>query len=247
MKLVSWNVNGLRAVMKKGFEDVLESFNADIFCVQETKMQKEQATFDFPLYQEYWNSAEKKGYSGTAIFSKVEPISVQYDLGLDVHNDEGRVISMELEDFFLVNVYSPNSGEALKRLEYRLDWQKAFETHVQNLPKPAVICGDLNVAHREIDLKNPATNRQHAGFTDQEREMMTRLLDSGYIDSFRYYHPNEVKYSWWSYRFAARERNAGWRLDYFLVDQRLQDRMRDAQICNDIFGSDHCPVSLTIQ
>lgn len=233
--------------MTKGFDEFLEQSGADIFCVQETKMQREQATFAFEGFEEYWNSAQKKGYSGTAIFSKVRPLSAQYDFGLDVFNDEGRVISLEFEDYFLVNVYSPNSGEELKRLDYRLAWQQAFASHLASLPKPAIVCGDLNVAHREIDLKNPGSNHRHAGFTDEEREKMSELLGSGYLDSFRHFYPDEVKYSWWSYRFGARERNVGWRIDYFLADQRLQDRMVDAQIYNEVYGSDHCPVGLVIR
>lgn len=247
MKLISWNVNGLRAAMTKGFEDILKDSDADVFCVQETKMQEDQKTFAFADYYEYWNSAEKKGYSGTAIFSKIKPLSVSYDFDDDVHNKEGRVITAEYADFYLVNVYSPNSGEALKRLEYRLEWQKAFNDHVCSLDKPVIICGDLNVAHQEIDIKNPATNKKNAGFTDEERAMMSELLSRGFVDSFRYLYPDEIKYSWWSYRFKARERNAGWRIDYFLVQDKIQDKIAEAFIENDIFGSDHCPVGIVLK
>ena len=250
MKLISWNVNGLRAAAGKGFLDFLHASGADIVCVQETKMQKGQAEFDFKDYDEYWNSADKKGYSGTAVFSKIKQLSVSYDFNIEEHSHEGRVITLELEDFYLVNVYTPNSGEGLKRLEYRLGWEDDFRAYLLSLhaEKGVVVCGDLNVAHTEIDLKNPKTNVKNAGFTPQEREKMTELLDAGFIDSFRYLHPDETdRYSWWSYRFNARKNNAGWRIDYFLVSDDLKQRIEDADIYADIYGSDHCPVGLTLK
>ena len=248
MKFVSWNVNGLRACTTKGFEDSFKALDADFFCLQETKMQAGQLDLQFPGYQSYWNYAEKKGYSGTAIYSRHQPLNVTYGLGIEEHDHEGRVITLEFADFFLVTVYTPNSQDGLRRLDYRMTWENAFYQHLRKLDekKPVIVCGDLNVAHQEIDLKNPKTNRQNAGFTDQEREKMTFLLQNGFTDSFRLLHPDEIKYSWWSYRFKAREKNAGWRIDYFLVSDRLRDKVTAAEIHNDIFGSDHCPVSLTL-
>ncbi len=250
MKLISWNVNGLRAAAAKGFLDYLHTSGTDVLCVQETKMQRDQAEFDFGEYAEYWNSAEKKGYSGTAVFTKIKPLAVTYDFDVEEHSREGRVITLEFEDFFLVNVYTPNSGEGLKRLDYRMKWEDDFRAYLLALhqKKGVVVCGDLNVAHTEIDLKNPKTNGKNAGFTPQEREKMTELLSSGFVDSFRYLHPDETgRYSWWSYRFNARANNAGWRIDYFLVSDDLKERIADAQIYPDIFGSDHCPVGLTLK
>ena len=248
MKFVSWNVNGLRACTTKGFEDSFKALDADFFCLQETKMQAGQLDLQFPGYQSYWNYAEKKGYSGTAIYSRHQPLNVTYGLGIEEHDHEGRIITLEFADFFLVTVYTPNSQDGLRRLDYRMTWEDAFYQHLHKLDvkKPVIVCGDLNVAHQEIDLKNPKTNRQNAGFTDQEREKMTFLLQNGFTDSFRLLHPDEIKYSWWSYRFKAREKNAGWRIDYFLVSDRLRDKVTAAEIHNDIFGSDHCPVSLTL-
>lgn len=248
MKFVSWNVNGLRACTTKGFEDSFKALNADFFCLQETKMQAGQLDLQFTGYQSYWNYAEKKGYSGTAIYSRHQPLNVTYGLGIEEHDHEGRVITLEFADFFLVTVYTPNSQDGLRRLDYRMTWEDAFYQHLRKLDvkKPVIVCGDLNVAHQEIDLKNPKTNRQNAGFTDQEREKMTFLLQNGFTDSFRLLHPDEIKYSWWSYRFKAREKNAGWRIDYFLVSDRLRNKVTAAEIHNDIFGSDHCPVSLTL-
>ena len=250
MKLISWNVNGLRACMNKGFQDFLANSEADIFCVQETKMQKGQAEFDFSGYEEYWNSAEKKGYSGTAIFTKIKPLSVSYDIGIAEHDQEGRVITAEFDDFYLVNVYTPNSQRELARLDYRMQWEDAFRSYIKQLDekKPVIICGDLNVAHKEIDLKNFKTNHKNAGFTDEERAKMTELLEAGFTDSFRYLYPDkEGIYTWWSYMFKAREKNAGWRIDYFVVSEKLQDRMVDAKIHTEILGSDHCPVELLIK
>lgn len=249
MKLISWNVNGLRACMNKGFMDFFNTINADVFCIQESKMQKEQATFDFPNYEEYWNSAEKKGYSGVAIFSKKKPLSVAYDMGISHHDKEGRIITAEYNDFFLVNVYTPNSKRELERLEYRMEWEDDFRNFLKNLEvtKPVIVCGDLNVAHKEIDLKNPKTNRRNAGFTDEEREKMSVLLDSGFTDTFRYFHPTlEGAYSWWSYMGKARENNTGWRIDYFLCSKALDSKLKSASIYPEIFGSDHCPVGLEI-
>jgi len=250
MKLISWNVNGLRACMNKGFQDFLANSEADIFCVQETKMQKGQAEFDFSGYEEYWNSAEKKGYSGTAIFTKIKPLSVSYDIGIAEHDQEGRVITAEFDDFYLVNVYTPNSQRELARLDYRMQWEDAFRSYIKRLDekKPVIICGDLNVAHKEIDLKNFKTNHKNAGFTDEERAKMTELLEAGFTDSFRYLYPDkEGIYTWWSYMFKAREKNAGWRIDYFVVSNRLADRIADSLIYTDIMGSDHCPVGLILK
>lgn len=249
MKLISWNVNGLRAVYKKGFSEVFDALGADIFCLQETKMQEGQLELDLPGYIQFWCSAERKGYSGTAVFSKKEPLSVSYNLGIEEHDQEGRVITLEFEDFYFVCVYTPNSGSELKRLDYRMDWDDAFRAYVEKLDvkKPVVVCGDLNVAHNEIDLRNPETNRRSAGFTDEEREKFTMLLDSGFSDSFRLLYPDTVKYSWWSYRTRARERDAGWRIDYFLVSDRIKSKIEDALIFNEIEGSDHCPVGLILK
>ena len=249
MKLISWNVNGLRAVYKKGFSEVFDALDADIFCLQETKMQEGQLELNLPGYIQFWCSAERKGYSGTAVFSKKEPLSVSYNLGIEEHDQEGRVITLEFEDFYFVCVYTPNSGSELKRLDYRMDWDDAFRAYVEKLDvkKPVVVCGDLNVAHNEIDLRNPETNRRSAGFTDEEREKFTMLLDSGFSDSFRLLYPDTVKYSWWSYRTRARERDAGWRIDYFLVSDRIKSKIEDALIFNEIEGSDHCPVGLILK
>ena len=249
MKLISWNVNGLRACMNKGFEDFLRASEADAFCLQETKMQREQADFVFDGYEEYWNSAEKKGYSGTAIFSKQAPLNVTYGLGIEEHDKEGRVITLEYENFYLVTVYTPNAKEDLSRLAYRQEWEDAFRAHILALDrkKPVIFCGDLNVAHKEIDLKNPKPNRGKAGFTDEEREKFSILLDSGFTDTFRYFEPETTgAYSWWSYRYKARENNAGWRIDYFVASDRLRDKLCGASIHNEIFGSDHCPVELLV-
>ncbi|MDY4919468.1 MAG: exodeoxyribonuclease III [Phascolarctobacterium sp.] len=249
MKLFSWNVNGLRACMNKGFADFLAQANPDVICLQETKMQREQATFDFPGYHEFWNSAEKKGYSGTAIFTKEEPLHVTYDIGIEEHDKEGRVITAEYKDFYLVTCYTPNSQRELARLDYRMVWEEEFLAYLKKLDavKPVVLCGDLNVAAEEIDLKNPKTNRRNAGFTDEEREKFRTLKAAGFVDTFRYLHPEEVKYSWWSYMFKAREKNAGWRIDYFVVSERLASQVRAAEIHNDVFGSDHCPVSIELE
>lgn len=247
MKLITWNVNGLRACMNKGFADFMKEADADIFCIQETKMRREQATFDFPGYQEYWNSAVKKGYSGTAVFSKTEPLSVSYGLGLEEHDQEGRVITAEYPDFFLVNVYTPNSQRGLTRLDYRMAWEDVFQAYCAGLAekKPVIICGDLNVAAQPIDLKNPDSNHKNAGFTDEERAKFQQFLDHGFVDSFRSLYPDKTgAYTWWSYMFKARERNAGWRIDYFLVSQNGRDRIRDVIIHNEVMGSDHCPVEL---
>ena len=250
MKLISWNVNGLRAAVEKGFLDFFKEAGADIFCLQETKLQEGQIKLDLPGYHQYWNYAEKKGYSGTAIFCKEEPVSVTYGLGIDEHDHEGRVITAEFEDFYFVTVYTPNSQDGLKRLDYRMTWEDAFRAHLLKLAetKPVVAAGDMNVAHQEIDLKNPGPNRGNAGFSDQERERFTRLLDAGFTDTFRFRNPDAVgAYSWWSYRFNARKNNAGWRIDYFLVSDRLRDRISETPIYKDIPGSDHCPVGLTIE
>lgn len=248
MKLFSWNVNGLRACMNKGFENFLAQAAPDVICLQETKMQREQAAFVFPGYEEYWNSAEKKGYSGTAVFTKQKPLQVTYGLGMEEHDKEGRVITAEYPDFYLVTVYTPNSQRGLARLEYRMQWEDVFRAYLQQLDavKPVVVCGDLNVAAEEIDLKNPKTNRMNAGFTDEERAKFRELKAAGFVDTFRYLHPEEVKYSWWSYMFKAREKNAGWRIDYFVVSERLKDRVQAAEIHNAVFGSDHCPVSIEL-
>lgn len=250
MKLISWNVNGLRACVGKGFMDFFHEVDADFFCLQETKMQAGQLELDLPGYHQYWNSAEKKGYSGTAIFSKQEPLRVSYGLPQEEHNHEGRVITLELENFYLVTVYTPNSQDGLARLDYRMQWEDDFRSYLLELDKkkPVIVCGDLNVAHQEIDLKNPKTNRKNAGFTDEERGKMTTLLESGFTDSFRYFYPDAAGiYSWWSYRFKAREKNAGWRIDYFIVSNRLQPQLEGAKIHTEVFGSDHCPVELTCQ
>lgn len=250
MKLVSWNVNGLRACMNKGFEDFLAKSDADVICVQETKMQREQAEFVFPGYVEFWNSAEKKGYSGTAVFSKTEPLKVTYDMGIAEHDHEGRVITLEYPDFYLVNVYTPNSKRELERLAYRMEWEDAFQDYVVKLDKtkPVIICGDLNVAHEEIDLKNPQSNHHNAGFTDEERGKMTQFLSRGFLDSFRYLYPDKTNiYSWWSYMFHARDNNAGWRIDYFLVSEKLKAKIKDAEIYTDVLGSDHCPIGLILK
>ena len=250
LKLISWNVNGLRACYDKGFADAFRRLDADFFCLQETKMQEEQLDAQFEGYRSYWNYAEKKGYSGTAVFSRLEPLSVTYGMGIDEHDHEGRVITLELDSFFLITVYTPNSQDGLRRLEYRMKWEDDFRTYLKKLEekKPVIVCGDLNVAHREIDLKNPKTNRKNAGFTDEERAKFTTLLDSGFTDTFRYFYPEqEGIYSWWSYRFKAREKNAGWRIDYFLASASLNDKLKGAAIHTDIFGSDHCPVELTIE
>ena len=248
MKLISWNVNGLRACMNKGFEDFLRASGADAFCLQETKMQREQADFVFDGYEEYWNSAEKKGYSGTAIFSKNAPLNVTYGIGIEEHDKEGRVITAEYENFYLVTVYTPNSQRELARLDYRMVWEDVFRAYLLELDKkkPVIVCGDLNVAAEEIDLKNPKTNRKNAGFTDEERAKFRELKAAGFVDTFRHLHPEEVKYSWWSYMFKAREKNAGWRIDYFVVSERIADKVQAAEIHNEIFGSDHCPVSIVI-
>lgn len=248
-KMISWNVNGLRAIYKKGFVDIFNEINADIFCIQETKLQEGQIDLSFPGYEMYWNYAEKKGYSGTAIFTKIKPILVTKGIGIEEHDKEGRVITLEFEDYYLVTVYTPNSQTELKRLDYRMKWEKDFKAYIKELEKkkPVVICGDLNVAHKEIDLKNPKTNRKNAGFTDEERKKFTELLNDGFIDTFRYFYPNEEgKYSWWSYRFSAREKNAGWRIDYFCVSDCLKDKIEDAKILTDVMGSDHCPIELDI-
>ena len=244
MKLISWNVNGLRACMNKGFEDFLRASEADAFCLQETKMQREQADFVFDGYEEYWNSAEKKGYSGTAIFSKNAPLNVTYGIGVEEHDKEGRVITAEYENFYLVTVYTPNSQRELARLDYRMVWEDVFRDYLLKLDekKPVIVCGDLNVAAEEIDLKNPKTNRKNAGFTDEERAKFRELKAAGFVDTFRHLHPEEVKYSWWSYMFKAREKNAGWRIDYFVVSERIADKVKAAEIHTDILGSDHCPV-----
>lgn len=249
MKLISWNVNGLRACVGKGFLDYFKEQQADIFCLQETKLQEGQIDLELDGYHQYWNYAEKKGYSGTAIFTKQEPISVQYGLGIDEHDKEGRVITLEFENFYMVTVYTPNSQEKLARLDYRMVWEDEFRKFLLELDKkkPVIICGDLNVAHKEIDLKNPKTNRKNAGFSDEERAKMTTLLDGGFVDSFRYFYPDRAEiYSWWSYRFSARAKNAGWRIDYFLVSDRIKTNMKDAEIHTEILGSDHCPVVLNI-
>ena len=249
MKLVSWNVNGLRACVQKNFMEDFKKLDADVFCLQETKLQEGQIDLDLPGYEQYWNYAEKKGYSGTAVFTKKTPLSVTYGIGVEEHDHEGRVITLEYEEFYLVTVYTPNSQNELKRLDYRMEWENAFRAYLLALKekKGVIVCGDMNVAHKEIDLKNPKTNRQNAGFTDEERAKMTELLDSGFVDSFRYFYPDaEGIYSWWSYRFQARAKNAGWRIDYFLVSEELAERMDSASIHTDILGSDHCPVELQI-
>ena len=248
MKLISWNVNGLRACEGKGFSEAFKQLDADFFCLQETKMQAGQLDLQFDGYTSYWNDAEKKGYSGTAIFTRHKPLSVSYGIGTEVHDHEGRVITLEMQDFYLVTVYTPNSQDELRRLSYRMEWEDAFRQYLLALDqrKPVIVCGDMNVAHEEIDLKNPKTNRRNAGFTDEERQKFTELLQSGFIDTFRTLYPEQVTYSWWSYRFQARQKNAGWRIDYFLTSARLRDRIADAKIHTDIMGSDHCPVELVL-
>ena len=251
MKFISWNVNGLRACITKGFEDFFENINADIFCIQETKMQEDQAeNINFKGYYKYMNSAQKKGYSGTAIFTKIKPISVAYGINIDEHDLEGRVITLEFEKFYLVNCYTPNSKRELERLEYRQKWEDDFRKYLNNLDliKPVILCGDLNVAHKEIDLKNPSTNHHNAGFTDEEREKMTALLESGFVDSFRYLYPDKKdEYSWWSYMRNSRDKNIGWRIDYFIVSNKLKENIKEASIYSDVFGSDHCPIGLDVE
>ena len=249
MKLISWNVNGIRACAGKGFMDVFNNADADFFCIQESKMQAGQLELNMPGYHQYWNYAVKKGYSGTAIFAKEEPLNVAYGIGMEEHDQEGRVITLEYDKFYMVTVYTPNSQNELARLSYRMKWEDDFADYImgRDEKKPVIICGDLNVAHKEIDLKNPKTNRHNAGFTDEEREKFSKLLDRGFIDTFRYFYPDKADiYSWWSYRFKAREKNAGWRIDYFLVSKRLEDKLKDAVIHTEVFGSDHCPVELDI-
>lgn len=250
MKLISWNVNGLRACVGKGFLDFVQAQDADIFCIQETKLQEGQIDLNLPGYHQYWNYAEKKGYSGTAVFTKEEPLSVVNGIGIEEHDHEGRVITLEYPDFYFITVYTPNSQNELARLDYRMKWEEDFLSYLKKLEekKPVIFCGDLNVAHKEIDLKNPKTNRMNAGFTDEERARFTALTEAGFIDTFRYFYPDlEGAYSWWSYRFSARAKNAGWRIDYFLVSQSLKDRLRDSLIYKDVMGSDHCPVGLIIE
>ena len=248
IKLISWKVNGLRACVGKGFKEVFSELDADFFCLQETKMQQGQLDIEFVGYEAYWNYAEKKGYSGTAIFTKHTPRNVSYGIGEDEHDHEGRVITLEMPDFYLVTVYTPNSQDGLRRLDYRMIWEDCFRRYLMQLDakKPVIVCGDLNVAHQEIDLKNPKTNRKNAGFTDEERGKFTTLLGSGFLATFRTLYPEQVTYSWWSYRFKAREKNAGWRIDYFLASERLRDRIAEAKIHTEIMGSDHCPVELTL-
>lgn len=249
MKLISWNVNGLRACVGKGFEEIFRQFDADFFCLQETKMQEGQLDLAFEGYESYWNYADKKGYSGTAIFTKHHPVSVTYGMGIDEHDHEGRVITLEMDDFYLVTVYTPNAQDGLRRLAYRMTWDDDFRKYVDALDKkkPVIVCGDMNVAHQEIDLKNPKTNHKNAGFTDEERKKFTLLLGDGFIDTFRELHPEDIVYSWWSYRFKAREKNAGWRIDYFLASERMRQNIEGACIHTEIYGSDHCPVELTIK
>lgn len=249
MKFISWNVNGLRACVKKDFEASFKLLNADFFCLQETKMQAGQLDLQFPGYTSYWNYADKKGYSGTAIYTKHQPINVTYGIGIDEHDHEGRVITLEMKKFYLVTVYVPNSQDELRRLEYRMRWEDDFQAYIQqlNTKKPVIICGDMNVAHEEIDLKNPKTNHHNAGFTDEEREKMTNFLNKGFVDSFRYLYPEQITYSWWSYRFKAREKNAGWRIDYFLISKHLTAQLADAKIHTEIYGSDHCPIELCLE
>ena len=249
MKLISWNVNGLRACAGKGFEESFKALDADFFCLQETKMQEGQLDLAFDGYESYWNYADKKGYSGTAIYTRQKPLNVSYGIGIDEHDHEGRVITLEMDNFFLVTVYTPNSQDGLKRLDYRMKWEDDFQAYLKSLDekKPVIVCGDMNVAHKEIDLKNPKTNRKNAGFTDEEREKFTQLLQKGFIDTFRFFYPDKTEiYSWWSYRFHAREKNAGWRIDYFVVSERLAEKLEGASIHNEVYGSDHCPVELTI-
>ena len=250
MKLISWNVNGLRACVNKGFIDYFKMMDADVFCIQESKLQEGQIELSLPGYFQYWNYAQKKGYSGTALFTKKEPISVAYGIGIPEHNTEGRAITAEFEDFYVVTVYVPNSQRELARLSYRLLWEEAFLTYIKSLEqnKPVIFCGDLNVAHKEIDLKNPKTNHQNAGFSDEERNCFSKILDAGFIDTFRYFYPDKKDiYSWWSYMFKSREKNAGWRIDYFVVSKCLEDRLQDAAIHTEVIGSDHCPVELQLK
>lgn len=249
MRLISWNVNGLRACEGKGFSEVFKSLDADFFCLQETKMQAGQLDLQFEGYESYWNYADKKGYSGTAVFTRLKPLKVTYGIGIDEHDHEGRVITLEMNTFFLVTVYVPNSQDELKRLDYRMRWEDDFLSYIKRLDaiKPVIVCGDLNVAHKEIDLKNPKTNRRNPGFTDEEREKFSQWLDSGFTDTFRFLYPEQVTYSWWSYRFRAREKNTGWRIDYFVVSSRINDQIADAKIHTEIMGSDHCPVELELQ
>lgn len=249
MRLISWNVNGLRACEGKGFSEVFKSLDADFFCLQETKMQAGQLDLQFEGYESYWNYADKKGYSGTAVFTRLKPLKVTYGIGIDEHDHEGRVITLEMDTFFLVTVYVPNSQDELKRLDYRMRWEDDFLSYIKRLDaiKPVIVCGDLNVAHKEIDLKNPKTNRRNPGFTDEEREKFSQWLDSGFTDTFRFLYPEQVTYSWWSYRFRAREKNTGWRIDYFVVSSRINDQIADAKIHTEIMGSDHCPVELELQ
>ncbi len=249
MKFISWNVNGLRACAGKGFGEAFKSLDADFFCLQETKMQAGQLDLQFEGYQSFWNYADKKGYSGTAIYTRHTPLSVSYGMGIDEHDHEGRVITLEMDGFFLVTVYTPNSQDGLRRLDYRMKWESDFLNYIKTLDakKPVIVCGDLNVAHEEIDLKNPKSNRRNAGFTDEERACMTTVLANGFVDTFRTLHPDDVTYSWWSYRFHAREKNAGWRIDYFLVSESLRDRIEAAEIHTGIYGSDHCPVELRLR
>ena len=249
MKLISWNVNGIRACLTKGFEERFQELDADIFCLQETKCQQGQVKLDLPGYYQYWNYANRKGYSGTAIFTKKEPLSVFYGMGIEEHDKEGRVITLEFEEFYMITVYTPNSQSELRRLEYRMQWEKDFLSYLLNLQekKPVIVCGDLNVAHKDIDLKNPKTNRNNPGFTDEERACFSTMMESGFVDTFRHFYPElEGAYSWWSYRFKAREKNAGWRIDYFLVSPSLASKLDDAKIHSEIMGSDHCPIELTI-
>ena len=250
IKFISWNVNGIRACCEKGFREAFDSLDADFFCLQETKMQEGQLDLEFPGYKSYWNYAEKKGYSGTAIFTKHEPLNVTYGMGIEEHDHEGRIVTLEMEKFYLVTVYVPNSQDGLKRLDYRMKWEDDFRDFLKRLDekKPVIVCGDLNVAHKEIDLKNPKTNRKNAGFTDEEREKFSTLLDNGFTDTFRHFYPDMTDiYSWWSYRFKAREKNAGWRIDYFVCSKRLNDNLVSAKIHTDILGSDHCPVEVVIR
>ena len=249
MKFISWNVNGLRACVGKDFEQQFKDLNADFFCLQETKMQAGQLDLSFPGYESYWNYADKKGYSGTAIYTKHKPLNVTYGIDIDEHDHEGRVITLEMDDFYLITVYTPNSQDGLRRLDYRMKWEEDFQAYLHKLDerKPVIVCGDMNVAHQEIDLKNPKTNHKNAGFTDEEREKMTQLLSNGFIDTFRTLYPEQVTYSWWSYRFRAREKNTGWRIDYFLISERLKDRLEDAKIHTEIMGSDHCPVEIILK
>lgn len=249
IKFISWNVNGLRACEGKGFSDIFRQLDADFFCLQETKMQAGQLDLHFDGYESYWNYADKKGYSGTAIFTRRKPLNVSYGIGIDEHDHEGRVITMEMNDFYLVTVYTPNSQDELRRLDYRMRWEHDFQAYLQQLDqqKPVIVCGDMNVAHQEMDLKNPKTNRRNAGFTDEEREKFTQLLGKGFVDTFRWKYPEQVTYSWWSYRFQARQKNAGWRIDYFVTSERLKPRIDDAIIHTEIYGSDHCPVELVLK